>query len=513
MAEESTPSESRGEPATPPNGESDLPVTYDLLANGAATEKTNRLTVDDASRQALSQPEIEELKKTAQGKEIIEKILAGHAGLDEKTIWSKAKYMLRKRNKYLKRFTALPMDLGNLIGYVLEKEPARILDMREETLGLMMAWSNAHTQVAQTVERSAEGKQIGGGRWLAVDETGGLVVAAMAERMNLLHKPTAPESNPQSHVNGASEDANPSSDTTMPDIPVTTPNDTTTSAESPTKPPDQDSSTHIHHDFPIPATTNTITVLHPAVQPNLSLLKHFSYDTNNPDPTHPLHTHLKPLSWLQLLHPTSDPTYLEPPTLDPNVLAAQKSGKRGAYFKKRRRWHRCKTIVDETRQQSPGIFDGLVIASNMHPSTILPHTVPLIRGGGTIVIYSPTPEPLVQLMDLYSKERRTAYIQALAAGETPDPEDFPVDPRLLLAPMLQTSRVRAWQVLPSRTHPLMTGKGGSEGFVFTARRVVPVEGGVEARGNFGGAGRGKRRKVGGGEASAAVAGAEVIERG
>ncbi|KAI7608834.1 hypothetical protein KC343_g12537, partial [Hortaea werneckii] len=97
VAEESTPNESRGEPATPASGNNDLPASYDLLTDDAAATKTNRLTVDDASRQALSQPEIEELKKTAQGKEVIEKILAGHAGLDEKTIWSKAKYMLRKR--------------------------------------------------------------------------------------------------------------------------------------------------------------------------------------------------------------------------------------------------------------------------------------------------------------------------------------------------------------------------------------------------------------------------------
>ena len=84
VAEESTPNESRGDPATPASGNNDLPASYDLLTDDAAATKTNRLTVDDASRQALSQPEIEELKKTAQGKEVIEKILAGHAGLDEK---------------------------------------------------------------------------------------------------------------------------------------------------------------------------------------------------------------------------------------------------------------------------------------------------------------------------------------------------------------------------------------------------------------------------------------------
>ncbi|KAI6959541.1 putative eukaryotic translation initiation factor 3, gamma subunit, partial [Hortaea werneckii] len=463
--------------------------------------KTNRLTVDDASRQALSQPEIEELKKTAQGKEVIEKILAGHAGLDEKTIWSKAKYMLRKRNKYLKRFTVLPMDIGNLIDHILEKEPARILEMREETLGLMMAWSNAHTEVAQELDRSRDGKKVGGGRWLVVDETGGLVVAAMAERMNLLHKPEEKKSKgqgngeaPQDSINGSSGQQ--SNDVSMPDAPATDGNDNAppkSNAKLESQDPTQNQQ---HRDFPSPAPTNTITLLHPAVQPNISLLKHFGYDSNGPDTAHPLHTHLKPLSWLQLLHPTDDPTYAEPHAVPDTDLAKWKSGKRGTYFKKRRRWERCRTIVDETRE---GGFDGLIVASNMDPATILPHTVPLIRGGGHVVVYAPTIEPLVNLMDLYSRERRTAYIQLLSSrkttGTSPMQEeelthDFPVDPRLLLAPTLQTSRVREWQVLPGRTHPNMTGRGGSEGFVFTARKVIPLEGAVEARGNFG-----KKRKV------------------
>ncbi|RMY47221.1 hypothetical protein D0863_15682 [Hortaea werneckii] len=510
VAEESTPNESRGDPATPASGNNDLPASYDLLTDDAAATKTNRLTVDDASRQALSQPEIEELKKTAQGKEVIEKILAGHAGLDEKTIWSKAKYMLRKRNKYLKRFTVLPMDIGNLIDHILEKEPARILEMREETLGLMMAWSNAHTEVAQEVDRSKDGKKVGGGRWLVVDETGGLVVAAMAERMNLLHKPEDEENSKlqgngeaaQDSINGSSGQQ--SNDVSMPDAPETTNGNDNAPPKSNAKPESQDSTQNQQHrDFPTPAPTNTITLLHPAVQPNISLLKHFGYDSNGPDTAHPLHTHLKPLSWLQLLHPTDDPTYAEPHAVPDTDLAKWKSGKRGTYFKKRRRWERCRTIVDETRA---GGFDGLIVASNMDPATILPHTVPLIRGGGHVVVYAPTIEPLVNLMDLYSRERRTAYIQLLSSKNDTSVEseeeelkrDFPVDPRLLLAPTLQTSRVREWQVLPGRTHPNMTGRGGSEGFVFTARKVIPLEGAVEARGNFG-----KKRKVG--PPSAAVA--------
>lgn len=478
VAGDATPVESRGDTA---NGVSE---GFDLVADdGTVVMKNNRLTIDDASRQALSQLEIEELKKSAGGKEIIEKILANHSGLSEKTSFSKAKYTLRKTKKYLRRFEALPMDTGNLIEYVLEKEAPRILEMREETLGLMMAWSNAHFSKRQTEESSKDGA-LRSGRWLTVDETGGLVVAALAERMGLLF----PESDEVDTKNGAaSKDNGHLSLTSETDIIMEEPPSTSSETqEGKISPAPQ-------RDFPMPATSNTITLLHPAVQPNLALLKYFGYDTNQPSQTHPLHTHLNALSWLQLLDPEGDPMYREPERVPADVLHGWKSGKRSTYWKKRRRWERCKAIVDGTRA---GGFEGLVVASNMDPSSILPHTVPLIRGGGHIVVYAPTVEPLVKLMDLYSKERRTAYIQALIKGETPDGDDFPVDPRLLLAPTLQTSRVRDWQVLPGRTHPLMTSPGGPEGYVFTARRAIPLEGGVEARGNF----TGRRKK---GESAAA----------
>lgn len=461
--------------------------------------KTNQLTVDDASRQSLTQAEIEELKRSAGGKEIIEKILANHAGLDEKTIFSKAKYILRKRSKYLKRFAVLPMDLGRLIEYVFEKEPSRIMEMREEALGLITSWSNAHVTITDGIGARTGGKMVGGGRWLVADDTGGLVVAALAERLGILHKPSDSSqetpsacSRPLDSPNGiqasGAGDANGVNDSTEVD-------DHQAAA---TSAPERS-----HRDFPTPASTNTITLLHPAVQPNINLLKYFGYDANQPDLDHPLHSHLKPLSWLQLLQPHEDPMYREPEYVADAELANWKSGKRGTYWKKRRRWERCQHIVHEAQA---GGFDGLVVASSMDPVSILPHVVPLVRGGGHVVLYSPTIAPLEKVMDLYSKERRTAYIQQqqlLSKGDAPDPADFPVDPRLLLAPTLHTSRVRAWQVLPGRTHPLMTDRGGSEGYMFTARRVIPLEGGVAARGNF----SGKKRKVDGAVVGASDVGA------
>lgn len=496
ILEEATPAESREDSEIPAESEGAKEgYEYDLYI-----KKNNRLTVDDATRQTLSHAEIEELKKSAGGKEVIERILANHTGLDEKTDFSKEKYMLRKNKKYLKRFTVLPMDLGNLIDYVLIKEPPRIMELREEGLGLIGAWSHAHFTGTDNLDAAMEeggGQKTGYGRWLAVDDTGGLVVAALAERMNLLHTPEKLEEEEQQPVPDA-----PSIEGLLPDGGVSI-EQTSSGASSAVEGQKQNGVANkpaqpvlSHRDFPIPATSNTITLLHAAVQPNVSLLKHFGYDTSNAFPPalaedeHPLHTHLKSLSWLQLLHPEDDPTYVEPESASDEVLASWKSGKRGNYYKKRRRWARCKAIVDDTRQ---GSFEGLVVASYMDPLTVIQNTISLIRGGGHVVIYSPTIEPLVMLVDLYSKDRRAAYIAHLAAGENPTEEDFPVDPRLLLGPSIQTSRVREWQVLPGRTHPLMTSRGGAEGFVFTARKVVPLEGGVEARGNH--SGSGKRRRV------------------
>jgi tRNA (adenine-N(1)-)-methyltransferase non-catalytic subunit len=490
LAEDATPSESRGDPGTPGvNGAGEMGDA--LVEYSSAVTKNNRLTVDDTNRQALSQEEIEELKKSAGGKEIIEKILANHAGLDEKTAFSRAKYTLRKTKKYLKRFTALPMDLRNLMEYISDKEAPRIMELREETLGLMLAWSHVHYSGDQELGVSRDGTKIGGGRWLVADDTGGLVVASMAEKMGFLFPDACDEDEFSRTVNGEQKCPD---KPMLDDVGVANELDgPTTKADEPHigfQPPDSEAKSMSHNDFLIPASTNTITIVHPAVQPNLSALKYFGYDTNQPNTSHPLHTHLKPLSWLQLLHPEDDATYREPEQASESELKNWKSGKRGTYWKKRRRWERCKSIVDETRA---GGFDGLVIASNMDPATMLPHLVPLVRGGGHIVLYSPTSEPLVKVMDLYSKDRRTAYINLRARGETRDPEDFPVDLRLLLAPTLQTSRVREWQVLPGRTHPMMSSKGGPEGYVLTARRVVPLEGGVEARGNF----AGRKRKADG----------------
>ncbi|KMU82992.1 hypothetical protein CIHG_00774 [Coccidioides immitis H538.4] len=486
------------------------------LGNGTGEDDTpqprdNRNIIDDNSAQRMTMEEIENLKQgtTGAGKEIISKLLRSHSALDQKTAFSRAKYTLRKRKKYLKRFTPVPLDVSLLTNWMLnDKDAARTMELRDELLGLIGCWANVHHGGEDSPPDSTTAQACG--RWLVVDDTGGLVVAAMAERMGILY-PSSTESDLS-----ASEEAEPSSDTPGETeiMSVENPNDKSLGdhPESHLAPSHQPR--HRHRPAPMSAKHTTLTVIHPNFQPNLTLLKYFSYDLNDPPESHPLYTHLKTLSWIQLVDPDSDHTYTNEPAVVPDsVLEDWKPSRRGAYYRKRRRWTKVRTVVQEARA---GGFDGLVVATLMDPASILKYTVPLLAGSAPVVVYSPHIEPLIKLSDLYSTMRRAAFLNRKQAiqesqgtgtresaavledgtrncfqDENSEDDDFPVDPSLLLAPSIQTSRVRTWQVLPGRTHPLMTGRGGAEGYVFHAIRVIPAGGRVEARGVPGR----KKRKV------------------
>ncbi|KAK2743991.1 tRNA (adenine(58)-N(1))-methyltransferase non-catalytic subunit trm6 [Myotisia sp. PD_48] len=472
--------------------------------NDEVIPRTNRHIVDEPSTQQLTAAEIENLKQTGAGKEIIAKLLESHSALDQKTEFSRAKYMLRKRKKYLQRFTIIPLDVASLTQWILEqKDASRIMELREEMLGLIGCWGNVHhaghsdyNSLPAPSDHNPQSKLTG--RWLIVDDTAGLVTAAMAERAGILYPP---ESTLSPTVEDGTEQEQPQEQIAD----QLQPSEQEIQAKPP---PDSDRDRDV-----MAAQTTTLTVIHSNSQPNLSLLKYFSFEANDSPQNHPLSSHLKTLSWLQLVDPLSDPLYSEPSAAraSEEEIASWRPSKRGIHFKKIKRWERVRRVVDETRA---GGFDGLIVASLLDPATILKHTVPLLAGSAPIVVYSPYIEPLVKLTDLYSKFRRTAYItlkreeaahavaraEKGAVGENDvvaggdyvrdsnglatenNEEEFPVDPTLVLAATVQTARVRPWQVLPGRTHPLMTGRGGAEGYIFHAIRALPAEGRVEARG-------------------------------
>ncbi|ODM15760.1 tRNA (adenine(58)-N(1))-methyltransferase non-catalytic subunit trm6 [Aspergillus cristatus] len=442
------------------DGEGDEP---DVSGDAETPMRTNREIIDDASTQKMTLQEIEELKKGSSdaGRDIIAKLLESHSALDQKTAFSLAKYTLRKRRKYMKRFTVLPLDVSLLTNFMLEeKDAGRTMELRDELIGLIGCWGNVHHGGNVSVGPKPNG------RYLVVDETGGLIVAAMAERMGILY--------PHDNEDEESEE------------------------ESSGKPAEETSPAK-ERPSQMSASGNTITLLHAHTQPNLSLLKYFGYDQDNPDESHPLFTHLKTVSWMQLVDPSSDPIYGNEPEIIPDeTLATYKPNKRGTYYRKRSRWQRVRNVVDEART---GEYDSLLVATLMEPASVLKHAVPLLAGSAQVVVYSPTIEPLTELIDLYSTPRRTTFINARRElieatqkqnqeNNTDDPVDlseleqeFIVDPSLLLAPTLETARIRPWQVLPGRTHPMMSKRGGADGYVFHGIRTFPTQAKIEAAGN------------------------------
>ncbi|KAK7948524.1 uncharacterized protein PG986_009410 [Apiospora aurea] len=507
-------------------------VEYALVDadSGAVVAKTDRAELDAEARQSLTMEQIEELKKdvTDAGRDIITKLMLSHSAISQKTEYSLAKYKLLKTKKYIRRFCVLPLDVSMLDYWLLEeKDPAKIMDLREEMIGLLGCWANVHfggesrclneeeQEAAANGTNTATKPEDSTGRWLVVDDTGGLLVAAMAERMGVLYPPEKDEEEmnpPQKRRRDSESQPEPAGGEGESEPQAQ-------SAEKTQPPSGGDASGQEHivtkrvkyptgdprhkDDLAVPyANCNTMTLLHHNSQPNLSFLRYYDFDNTNPTQSlmHPLARHLMTLSWLQLLDPLADSTYAnEPPSVSSDELKTWKANRRGNYHRKRRRWARIRHVVDRTRG---GGFSGLVVASTMDPTSIMRHAVPLLAGGAPIAIYSQTPEPLTALMDCYSVARRAAWISdppEEAIGKTTEEleqwagtDEFPLNPSLVLGAAMQTSRVRKWQVLPGRTHPLMTSKGGAEGYIFTAWRVKPAEGRVEARGK----GRTKKGKSG-----------------
>jgi tRNA (adenine-N(1)-)-methyltransferase non-catalytic subunit len=495
---------------------------------GNVVARSNREVIDDSARQTLTQDEIEELKRDGSnaGKDVIAKLLLSHTALDQKTSFSLAKYKLLKTKKYIRRFQVLPIDVASFAQWQLEERDAnKILDMRAEMIGLVGCWGNVHFAGEDVLLRDPNAATDQGeeallpvpqkplrGRWLVVDDTCGLLVAAMAERMGVLYPEEREDAasgktegqngesvdqaqqhphRPKDSGEVANEVSKDDGDTEMVEA------DAVPSASKTDRKPKQKPRPS---DFAIPySQTNTITVLHGASQANLSLLNYWGFDITSPNhPPHPLLNHLMTLTWLQLLKPELDSSYsTPPPTASAETLASWKPSRRGNFHRKRRRFARIRHIVDTTRA---GNFSGLVCASTMDPISILKHTLPLLAGGAPIAIYSPTVEPLAALADCFSVARRTAWLSGdvpeiadLSVEELerwPGNERFPLNPTLVQGTSIQTSRARHWQVLPGRTHPLMTERGGPDGFVFTGWRAKPAEGKVAAKGKF------KRRKVG-----------------
>ncbi|KAJ3397084.1 tRNA (adenine(58)-N(1))-methyltransferase non-catalytic subunit trm6 [Lobulomyces angularis] len=136
---------------------------------------TNRNIYDDSNNQTLKYDEIEKmkvesLKGTMNSEIMVKNIIENSSTFEQKTDFAKAKYIKKKSKKFSKVVQPLKPSAQSLCEYYFEKNPAKILDFRFDTLFQLISLANL--------------RATSGAKYLVVDDSQGLVVGAMLERTN-----------------------------------------------------------------------------------------------------------------------------------------------------------------------------------------------------------------------------------------------------------------------------------------------------------------------------------------
>ncbi|EGW34254.1 uncharacterized protein SPAPADRAFT_59679 [Spathaspora passalidarum NRRL Y-27907] len=322
--------------------------------------ENNQNIIDIGSKiQKLTNDDIEELKKSGAtssiGQHIIDQMIAGHEGFDKKTLFSQQKYLRRKQQKFLRRFTVEYLGSSQMLQYYIDKDLPRVIDLSEESLGLLMTYGNVRP----------------GGNYLLIDETGGVVLYAMLERMG---------------------------------------------------------------------GEGQVVLVHENEHVNIIALRHAGYSEEY------INRMVKTIDYLQFLEPENEKINWEDKSEE--ELAEMKSSKREQYEKRRERATAINSVIETVQN---GNFDALISVSTLHQPTLLPRILDTVGGSRPIVIYNQYKELLLETQHVLTKDKR------------------------VLAPSIFETRVRPYQTIPGRMHPLMTMRGGG-GYILWGTKVIPQEG-------------------------------------
>ncbi|CAJ1969096.1 unnamed protein product [Cylindrotheca closterium] len=128
----------------------------------------NRDLVDNNTSQQLQQRQVEKMRRTGmEGATIVDTLIENSASFQNKTEFSKAKYVARKQLKYQQRCRIVRCTPSSLCEAMFLKEPRKMLNLREDTLGQILSYSNV----------------CAGSHVLVMDNCMGIVTGALAQRM------------------------------------------------------------------------------------------------------------------------------------------------------------------------------------------------------------------------------------------------------------------------------------------------------------------------------------------
>jgi len=124
--------------------------------------------VDNNKSQGLANEEIERLRQSGtHGSEIVDKLIENSSTFDQKTEFSKAKYVARKQKKHQPRCRIVRCTPASVCEAVFRNRPRQLLNMREDTLGQILSYSNV-----------SAGCQV-----LVYEQCMGVLTGALAHRM------------------------------------------------------------------------------------------------------------------------------------------------------------------------------------------------------------------------------------------------------------------------------------------------------------------------------------------
>lgn len=128
---------------------------------------TNAELYDNTSNQTITQEDIAKMKAEGKsGDEIIRAVAAASKTFDGKTEFSQEKWLKKKLQKYNTDVTTIRPTPATLLKASFEREPRRVLFLRDDTLAQLMSWANVGA----------------GQRTLVVETAGGLVTGTAAYR-------------------------------------------------------------------------------------------------------------------------------------------------------------------------------------------------------------------------------------------------------------------------------------------------------------------------------------------
>jgi Gcd10p family len=143
-------------------------VTATTTPPNKDTTKDNRTLVDTNTAQLINYPTLVRMRQEGQtGASIVASMVEHSTTYTQKTIYAQNKYIVRKQMKHQPRCRIVPCHGATITEAMYKKDPKRIMNLREDTLGQILSYANLSA----------------GCQTLVMESCGGIVTGAMAERM------------------------------------------------------------------------------------------------------------------------------------------------------------------------------------------------------------------------------------------------------------------------------------------------------------------------------------------